>query len=100
MVIVRDERAKIIRYNVNYSKVFGEIPPTSLEHYSIHKLIGKGAFARVSLGVHKLTGKYVAIKTINKAYIKDSRSKSKVLQEVYIHRKMNHPNVIKYVFYH
>jgi len=91
-----DERTKLIKYNLNYSKVFGEIPPTSLEHYTITKLIGKGAFAKVSLGIHKLTGKYVAIKTINKAYFnKDSHAKNKVLQEVYIHKKMPHPNVIK-----
>ncbi len=88
-----------MKYNVNYSKVFGEIPPTSLEHYSIRRLIGKGAFARVSLGVHKLTGKQVAIKTINKAYIKDSGARSKVLQEVYIHRKMQHPGVTRYCLF-
>jgi serine/threonine protein kinase len=35
------------------------------------KLIGKGAFGSVTLGIHKLTGKYVAIKTIDKSLMKD-----------------------------
>lgn len=91
----QDEKEKIIKYNKNYIKAFNEIPPTSIDHYSILKQIGKGAFAEVSLGIHKLTGKYVAIKTINKDYIKDEHSRKKVLQEVYIHKKMIHPNIIR-----
>jgi len=42
------------------------------------KLIGKGAFGKVTLGVHKLTGRNVAIKTIEKSYMKDDFSKRKV----------------------
>jgi len=34
-------------------------------------LIGKGAFGKVSMGIHKLTGKQVAIKTIDKNHIKN-----------------------------
>jgi serine/threonine protein kinase len=41
-------------------------------------LIGKGAFGKVTLGIHKLTGKKVAIKTIEKAYMKDDFQKRKV----------------------
>jgi len=41
-------------------------------------LIGKGAFGKVTLGIHKLTGKQVAIKAIDKAYMKDDFSKKKV----------------------
>jgi serine/threonine protein kinase len=32
----------------------------------------------VTLGIHKLTGKYVAIKAIDKNYMKDDFSKKKV----------------------
>ena len=35
------------------------------------KLIGKGAFGKVTLAIHKLTGKYVAVKMIEKEAIKD-----------------------------
>ncbi len=59
------------------------------------RLIGKGAFGKVTLGIHKLTGKYVAIKTIDKKYMKDDFSRKKVLQEVYILKKIRHANVIR-----
>lgn len=52
-------------------KKHNRLPSTSLDYYKFVKLIGKGAFGKVTLGVHKLTGKYVAIKTIEKSYMKD-----------------------------
>lgn len=51
------EREKIIKYNKAYLKKNKTIPPTSLEYYKFVKLIGKGAFGKVTLGIHKLTGK-------------------------------------------
>ena len=47
------------------------------------------------LGIHKLTGKYVAIKGIEKALMKDEASRKKVFREVYILKKIRHPNVIR-----
>lgn len=75
---IMKEREKIIKYNKLYIKKKKTIPPTSLEYYKFVKLIGKGAFGKVTLGVHKLTGKYVAIKAIDKSYMKDDFSKKKV----------------------
>jgi serine/threonine protein kinase len=42
-------------------------------------LIGKGAFGKVTLGIHRLTGKTVAIKTVDKSLMKDEYSKRKLL---------------------
>lgn len=89
------EREKIIKYNKLYIKKKKAIPPTSLEYYKFVKLIGKGAFGKVTLGIHKLTGKYVAIKAIDKSYMKDDFSKKKVFQEVYILKKIRHSNIIR-----
>lgn len=72
---IMKEREKIIKYNKAYIKKKKTIPPTSLEFYKFVKLIGKGAFGKVTLGIHKLTGKYVAIKAIDKTYMKDDFSK-------------------------
>ena len=58
-------------------------------------MIGKGAFGKVTLGIHKLTGKHVAIKAIDKSYMKDDFSKKKVFQEVYILKKIRHSNIIR-----
>ena len=72
-----------------------EIPETTLECYKFVKLIGKGAFGKVTLAIHKLTGQYVAIKTIDKEHLKDEFSKRKVLREIYILKKIKHVNVIR-----
>lgn len=63
---VLHERDELIAYIKNYIAKNNELPPTTLEFYKFVKLIGKGAFGKVTLGMHKLTGKSVAIKTIEK----------------------------------
>jgi len=75
---ILQERDRLIKFIKSYIKKHNELPPTTLEYYKFVKLIGKGAFGKVTLGVHKLTGKYVAIKTIEKSYMKDDFSKRKV----------------------
>ena len=72
---ILSERDKIIKFIKAYVKRNNEIPPTTLDYYKFVKLIGKGAFGNVTLGIHKLTGKYVDIKTIDKSYMKDEYSK-------------------------
>ena len=85
----------MITYIKNYIAKNNELPPTTLEFYKFVKLIGKGAFGKVTLGMHKLTGKSVAIKTIEKQYMKDDFSRRKVFQEVYLLKKIKHSNVIR-----
>jgi serine/threonine protein kinase len=75
---ILSEREKIIKFIKVYTKRHSEIPPTTLDYYKFVKLLGKGAFGKVTLGIHKLTGKYVAIKTIDKSYMKDDYSRRKV----------------------
>jgi len=62
-----------------FTKKRGEVPVTTLDFYKFVKLIGMGAFGKVTLGVHKLTGKQVAIKTVDKCLMKDEYSKKKLL---------------------
>ena len=96
MVLVGTEQVeKLVAYIKNYIKKTNELPPTTLEFYKFIKLIGKGAFGKVTLGVHILTGKQVAIKTIEKSFMKDDFSKRKVFQEVYLLKKIRHSNVIR-----
>ena len=68
---VTSERDRLIRYIKAYVKKHNQIPHTTLDFYKFVKLLGKGAFGKITLGIHKLTGKYVAIKSIDKANIKD-----------------------------
>jgi serine/threonine protein kinase len=89
------EREKLINFIKIYTKRHHAIPPTTLDLYKFVKLIGKGAFGKVTLGLHKLTGKHVAIKTFEKSYMKDDFSRKKVFQEVYILKKIHHSNIIR-----
>lgn len=89
------EREDLIKYTKTYIEKNNELPPTTLDYYEFVKCIGKGAFGKVTLGIHKLTGKYVAIKTIDKVLIKDEFSKRKIFQEVYILKKIRHSNIIR-----
>jgi len=88
-------RERLIRVIKEYFRLRNSCPSTTLDYYRLIKMIGKGAFGKVYLGVHLLTGKYVAIKSIEKQYMRDENSKRKVLQEVVILKKVNHKNVIR-----
>ena len=73
----------------------GSLIPTNSSFYMIGKQLGKGAFGKVYLGLHRLTGLKVAIKAIDKSIIQDEKTRRNVFQEVYVMKKVNHPNVIK-----
>ena len=45
---------------------FGQPPATQCENYKIGKVMGKGAFGKVNLAIHRFSGKFVALKSINK----------------------------------
>jgi len=72
-----------------------EAPVTTTDFYRAGKMLGKGAFGKVSLGMHKLTRKLVAIKSINKEYLSEEKQKNKVMHEVGILLRMRHPSVVK-----
>ena len=63
------------QYIKNYFEQHHEAPQTTTEFYRIGKLLGKGAFGKVNLGMHKLTVKLVALKSINKEFLVDEKSK-------------------------
>ena len=69
---------------------------TNLNFYKILKLIGKGSFGKVYLSVQKLTNRLVAIKCLEKEFLKNSITKKKILLEVNILKKIiGHLNLIK-----
>ena len=45
----------------------GEPPVTTTDFYRIGKMLGRGAFGKVNLAMHKLVRKLVALKSLNKA---------------------------------
>lgn len=54
-------------------------PETLVENYKIGKVMGKGAFGKVNLAIHRLSGKFVALKSINKQFMNEEASKRKVM---------------------
>jgi len=78
-----------------YSKNEGNIPTTT-DFYRMGKLLGKGAFGKVNLCIHKLTDKMVAIKSIKKELLSNEESKKKIMQEFNVLKILNHKNVIKF----
>lgn len=80
---------------VSFRKMKEPIKTTG-EFYRIGKMLGKGAFGRVNLAIHKLCEQLVAVKSINKQFLtEDESSKKKVMQEVLILQKTRHKNIVK-----
>lgn len=61
-----------------------KVPPTGLNYYKLLKLIGKGSFGKVYLGLQILTSRLVAVKCLEKNFMKDRGIKTKILQEIEI----------------
>ena len=70
---------------------------SKLDDYKIEKLIGKGSYAIVKLGKHKVSGQYFAIKTYDRRKLVDPLKKASVEREIGLLRKLNNDYVIKYV---
>lgn len=76
-------------------KKHGEGPKTDMSFYRVGRQLGRGAFGKVSLAMHKLTGKVVAVKSVNKECLTDQQSQKKVAQECSILKLMRHPSIIR-----
>ena len=58
-----------------YGKGKGHPPETKLDFYRIGKMLGRGAFGKVNLAMHKLVRKLVALKSLNKECLTDKVQK-------------------------
>jgi len=86
----------ISSYIKNYFKKNKKYPSTKMKFYKYGRLLGKGAFGKVNLCLHTLTGRLVAIKSINKEKIKNERQKQKIKQETEIMETLSKSkNIVK-----
>ena len=56
--------------------------------------LGKGNFAIVRLGIHRLTKTSVAVKIVEKSDL-DEENLQKISREIEIMRHLNHPSIIR-----
>ena len=77
-------------------KNFQTAPPTTSEFYRIGRVLGKGAFGKVSLAMHKLSEQLVAIKSMSKEDLQSEEDlKRRTKLEMGILKQCNHLNVVK-----
>lgn len=91
----RKEVEKLVDYIRAHFKEHKEGPPTTVDFYRVGRLLGKGAFGKVSLGMHKLTGKMVAVKSISKSCFTDEEARKKVMREFSILKLLKHQSVTR-----
>ena len=92
----KNESKKLIEYIKNYASNhnYCEYPKTTINFYRFGRRVGHGAFGKVNIGLHILSGHIVAIKSFNKS--KQLFSKSKINYEVKLMKKLRgHKSIVK-----
>ena len=89
------ESENLSKYIIDYYNSKKTYPNTQISFYKYGRLIGKGAFGKVNIGLHVLTGRIVAIKSFNKKKLKNEHAKLKILQEIELMKNLRHSSVVK-----
>ena len=90
-----EESKKLADYIKSYYNINNNYPPSNISFYKFGRVIGKGAFGKVNIGLHILTGRIVAIKSFNKTKFTDQKSKNKIMNEIEIMKNLKHFSVVK-----
>ena len=72
-----------------------EQPFSSCDFYTMSKTLGEGAYGKVKLGVHRITGEKVAVKTFEKSKLTEVQAQKRVAREVRILKALIHPHIIR-----
>ena len=76
----------------------GGIVPSStavMDMYMVGKVVGVGSYGKVRAAWHRLTGSKVAIKTYDKAKLKDPAHWKRVHSEIKIMEQISHPKIAR-----
>ncbi len=79
----------------NSFKLTEDAPTTEISFYRVGKMLGRGAFGKVNLAMHKLVRKLVALKSLDKEIFNDRDQKQKLMKEVTLLLKIRHAHVVK-----
>ena len=89
------ESQKLSNYIKNYYTSNNDYPPSNIPFYKFGRVIGKGAFGKVNLGLHILTGRIVAIKSFNKTKYSYEKNRNKIMNEIKLMKNLKHFSVVK-----
>ena len=89
------ESENLSKYIKDYFIANSCYPPTDISFYKFGRVIGRGAFGKVNIGLNILTGRIVAIKSFNKNNLSNEKAKKKILYETNLMRGLYHPAVTK-----
>ena len=84
----------ISKYIKQYYIKHKKYPKTKMKFYKYGRLLGRGAYGKVNLCLHTLTGRLVAIKSINKSKITKERQREKIKIETSIMKSLSYSNNI------
>ena len=91
----KKEAEKLSTFIKNYYSKNEEYPPTTTNNYKFGRLLGRGAFGKVNLGLNIITGRLVAIKTFNKTSHTSENAKRKIYQETNLMKTLKHNSIVK-----
>jgi len=65
--------------------------------YKVGKVLGKGAYGKVHLGLHKLANMFVAMKSMSKKWLTEGKNNNKVKvdNEVALLKEIDHPGIVQ-----
>ena len=93
-LIYNKSKEIISNYIKQYYSKHKKYPKTKMKFYKYGRLLGKGAYGKVNLCLHTLTGRLVAIKSINKSKITHERQREKIKIETSIMKTLSFSNNI------
>ena len=93
-----NESNKLSQFIKNYYNENKKYPESKIEFYKFGRKIGQGAFGKVNLGLHILTGRVVAIKSFKKENCSEEQLK-KILNEKNLMKELENKNIIKILDY-
>ena len=91
---INQSKEIISNYIKQYYLKHKKYPNTKMNFYKYGRLLGKGAYGKVNLCLHTLTGRLVAIKSINKSKITKERQREKIKIETSIMKTLSYSNNI------
>lgn len=96
-VVVAQNRNSVILFPGQFVK---SIEESIYSLYDFKEELGVGSYGRVIHAIHKKTREKRAIKIINKLAIQNEETRKKIMTEVEIQRKLDHPNIVRVYEFH